>query len=182
MVGAVAGLVTAGKVRFLGLSEATPQQIRRAHAVHPITALQTEYSLWSRDPEQELLNLCKQLGITFVAYSPLGGGFVTGAITSPDDFAPDDFRRNNPRFQGENFQKNLELVESVRAMAAEKGVTPFTSSPSQRRAKNRFGGMRCVLAPFTGRGGASARRRCRRGYRWIPTTWHLGYTSPSWRK
>ena len=122
-VGAMAELVTAGKVRFLGLSEATPEQIRRAHAVHPITALQTEYSLWSRDPEAELLETCKELGITFVAYSPLGRGFLTGAITSPEDFAPDDFRRNNPRFQGENFQKNLDLVEAVRAMAADKGIT-----------------------------------------------------------
>jgi aryl-alcohol dehydrogenase-like predicted oxidoreductase len=123
-VGAMAGLVAAGKVRFLGLSEATPEQLRRAHAVHPITALQTEYSLWSRDPEAELLDTCKELGITFVAYSPLGRGFLTGAITSPDDFAPDDFRRNNPRFQGENFQKNLDLVDAVRSLAADKGITP----------------------------------------------------------
>lgn len=123
-VGAMAELVKAGKVRFLGLSEATPEQIRRAHAVHPITALQTEYSLWSRDPEAELLDTCKELGITFVAYSPLGRGFLTGAITSPDDFADDDFRRNNPRFQGENFQKNLDLVHTVRAMAGDKGITP----------------------------------------------------------
>lgn len=123
-VGAMAELVKAGKVRFLGLSEATPDQIRRAHAVHPITALQTEYSLWSRDPEAELLDTCKELGITFVAYSPLGRGFLTGAITSPEDFAPDDFRRNNPRFKGENFQKNLDLVKAVREMAEGKGVTP----------------------------------------------------------
>lgn len=123
-VGAMAELVAAGKVRFLGLSEATPEQIRRAHAVHPITALQTEYSLWSRDPEAELLDLCRELGITFVAYSPLGRGFLTGAITSPDDFAPDDFRRINPRFQGENFQKNLDLVQAVRSMADDKGITP----------------------------------------------------------
>lgn len=123
-VGAMAELVAAGKVRFLGLSEATPEQIRRAQAVHPITALQTEYSLWSREPEAELLETCRELGITFVAYSPLGRGFLTGAITSPDDLAPDDFRRNNPRFKGENFQKNLDMVSAVRALAASKGVTP----------------------------------------------------------
>lgn len=123
-VGAMAELVKAGKVRYLGLSEATPDQIRRAHTVHPITALQTEFSMWSRDPEEELLDTCKELGITFVAYSPLGRGFLTGAIESPDDFAPDDFRRTNPRFQGENFQKNLDLVKTVRSMAADKGVTP----------------------------------------------------------
>ncbi|MCB9678236.1 MAG: aldo/keto reductase [Alphaproteobacteria bacterium] len=123
-VGAMAELVAAGKVRYLGLSEATPDQVRRAHAVHPITALQTEYSLWTRDPELELLDTCRELGITFVAYSPLGRGFLTGAITSPDDFAPDDFRKNNPRFQGANFEKNLELVRTVRSIAADKGVTP----------------------------------------------------------
>jgi aryl-alcohol dehydrogenase-like predicted oxidoreductase len=123
-VAAMAELVEAGKVRFLGLSEATPDQLRRAHAVHPITALQTEYSLWSRDPEEELLDTCRELGITFVAYSPLGRGFLTGRITSPDDFAPDDFRRNNPRFIGENFRKNLELVENVRSLAGDKGITP----------------------------------------------------------
>ncbi len=123
-VGAMAELVAAGKVRYIGLSEATPDQIRRAHAVHPISALQTEFSLWSREPEAELLDTCKELGITFVAYSPLGRGFLTGAIRSPEDFAPDDFRRSNPRFQGENFEKNLELVDAVREMAAGKGVTP----------------------------------------------------------
>ena len=123
-VGAMAELVKAGKVRFLGLSEATPEEIRRAHAVHPITALQTEYSLWSRDPEAELLGTCKELGISFVAYSPLGRGFLTGAIKSPEDFAPDDYRRTSPRFKGENFQKNLDLVEEVRSIAAKKGVTP----------------------------------------------------------
>jgi aryl-alcohol dehydrogenase-like predicted oxidoreductase len=122
-VGAMAELVKAGKVRFLGLSEATPEQIRRAHAVHPIAALQTEYSLWTRDPEAELLDTCRELGITFVAYAPLGRGFLTGTIQSPDDFADDDFRRNNPRFVGENFRKNLDLVEAVRAIAADKGVT-----------------------------------------------------------
>lgn len=123
-VGAMAELVEAGKVRYLGLSEATPEQIRRAHAVHPIQALQTEYSLWSRTPEAELLPLCEELGITFVAYSPLGRGFLTGTIASPDDFAPGDFRRTNPRFQGENFQKNLELAHTVRSLAADKGVAP----------------------------------------------------------
>jgi aryl-alcohol dehydrogenase-like predicted oxidoreductase len=123
-VSAMAELVEAGKVRFLGLSEATPDQIRRAHAVHPIAALETEYSLWSREPEAELLDTCKELGITFVAYSPLGRGFLTGAITSPDDFAPDDFRRSNPRFQGENFQKNLDLVRAVHSLAGDKGITP----------------------------------------------------------
>jgi aryl-alcohol dehydrogenase-like predicted oxidoreductase len=123
-VGAMAELVQAGKIRFLGLCETTPEELRRAHAVHPITALQTEYSLWSRDPEAELLDTCRELGITFVAYSPLGRGFLTGAITSPEDFAPDDFRRSNPRFQGDNFQKNLDLVQSVRSMAADKGITP----------------------------------------------------------
>lgn len=123
-VGAMAELVTAGKVRFLGLSEATPEQVRRAHAVHPITALQTEYSLWSREPEDEILELCRELGITFVAYSPLGRGFLTGAFRTPDDFADDDYRRRSPRFQGENFQKNLTLVAAVEQRAAAKGITP----------------------------------------------------------
>jgi aryl-alcohol dehydrogenase-like predicted oxidoreductase len=122
-VGAMAELVAAGKVRYLGLSEATPEQIRVAHAVHPIAALQTEYSLWSREPEQELLDTCKELGITFVAYSPLGRGFLTGAITSPDDLAADDFRRRNPRFTGENLQRNLDLVAAVKSLAATKGIT-----------------------------------------------------------
>jgi aryl-alcohol dehydrogenase-like predicted oxidoreductase len=123
-VGAMARLVEEGKVRFLGLSEAGPETIRRAHAVHPIAALQTEYSLWSREPEHELLGLTEDLGITFVAYSPLGRGFLTGSIKSENDLAPDDWRRTNPRFQGENFQKNLELVEELEALAAEKGTTP----------------------------------------------------------
>ena len=122
-VGAMAGLVAAGKVRFLGLSEVDPEQIRRAHAVHPISAVQTELSLWSREVEQEILGTCAELGITFVAYSPLGRGFLTGQIRSPEDFAPDDFRRKSPRFQGQNFALNLELVDKVRSMAAEKGVT-----------------------------------------------------------
>jgi aryl-alcohol dehydrogenase-like predicted oxidoreductase len=123
-VGAMADLVREGKVRYLGLSEAGPQTIRRAHAVHPITALQTEYSLWSRDPEDEILPTVRELGIGFVPYSPLGRGFLTGQIKSVDDLATDDFRRNSPRFQGENFQKNLDLVREIEAMAREKGCAP----------------------------------------------------------
>ena len=123
-VGAMAELVQEGKVRFLGLSAATPEQIRRAHAVHPIAALQSEYSLWSREPEAEVLETCKELGITFVAYSPLGQGFLTGTITSPDDFADDDIRRTKLRFQGDNFNKNLDLVRVIRSMAVDKRVTP----------------------------------------------------------
>ncbi|HYC73721.1 aldo/keto reductase [Brevundimonas sp.] len=122
-VGAMAELVKEGKVRFLGLSEAAPATLRRGHATHPITALQTEYSLWSREPEDELLALCDELGIGFVPYSPLGRGFLSGEIKSVDDLAPDDFRRSNPRFQGENFQKNLDLVAAVTEIAAGKGVT-----------------------------------------------------------
>ncbi len=123
-VGAMADLVRAGKVRYLGLSEAAVETIRRAHAVHPISALQTEYSLWSRDPEEELLGTCRELGIGFVAYSPLGRGFLTGRYKSPEDFAADDWRRTNPRFQGENFQQNLRLVAAIEAIAARKGCTP----------------------------------------------------------
>ena len=123
-VGAMAELVREGKVRWLGLSEAAPETVRRAHAVHPIAALQTEYSLWTRDPEDGLLELCEEMGIAFVAYSPLGRGFLTGAIRSVDDLAPNDWRRQNPRFQGENFEKNLQLVDAVREMAQEKGCTP----------------------------------------------------------
>ena len=122
-VGAMAELVKEGKVRFLGLSEAAPATLRRAHAEHPITALQTEYSLWSRDPEEELLGVVRELGISFVPYSPLGRGFLSGEIKSMDDLAPDDFRRTNPRFAGDNFQKNLDLVDAVGAIAADKGVT-----------------------------------------------------------
>jgi aryl-alcohol dehydrogenase-like predicted oxidoreductase len=122
-VGAMAELVAAGKVRHLGLSEASPATIRRAHAVHPISALQTEYSLWSRDPEDDVLPTVRELGISFVAYSPLGRGFLSGQIRAPGDLAEDDFRRGNPRFQGENFARNLELVERVRAIADDKGVT-----------------------------------------------------------
>jgi len=122
-VGAMKELVEAGKVRHLGLSEASPETIRRAHAVHPITALQTEYSLWSRDPEDTILPTVRELGIGFVAYSPLGRGFLSGQIRSLDDLAENDFRRHNPRFQGENFQRNIDLVESVESIAREKGVT-----------------------------------------------------------
>jgi len=124
-VGAMAELVAAGKVRHLGMSEAAPETLRRAFAVHPITALQTEYSLWTRDPEDNgVLETCRDLGVGFVAYSPLGRGFLTGQITSPDDLEKGDFRRHHPRFQGENFQRNLDLVEKVREIAAEKGCTP----------------------------------------------------------
>jgi aryl-alcohol dehydrogenase-like predicted oxidoreductase len=123
-VGAMARLVQEGKVRYLGLSEAAPATIRRAHATYPITALQTEYSLWSRDPEEEILPACRELGIGFVAYSPLGRGFLTGQIKSIDDLAPDDIRRSHPRFQGQNFQRNLDLVARVQEMAREKGCTP----------------------------------------------------------
>jgi aryl-alcohol dehydrogenase-like predicted oxidoreductase len=122
-VGTMADLVREGKVRWLGLSEAAPATIRRAHKIHPITALQTEYSLWSRDPEDELLALTEELGITFVAYSPLGRGFLTGAFKSIDDLAPDDWRRHNPRFQGDNFRKNLELVDELTELARAKGAT-----------------------------------------------------------
>jgi aryl-alcohol dehydrogenase-like predicted oxidoreductase len=120
----MAELVREGKVRHIGLSEAGPQTIRRAHAVHPITALQTEYSLWSREPEDELLSIVRELGIGFVPYSPLGRGFLTGQIKSLDDLEPDDWRRNAPRFQGENFQKNLDLVREIETMAREKGCAP----------------------------------------------------------
>ena len=123
-VGAMAELVRAGKVRHLGLSEAAPRTIRRAHEVHPIAALQTEYSLWSRDPEDEILPAVRELGIGFVAYSPIGRGFLSGQWRSIDDLADDDWRRNNPRFQGENFQRNLDVVEKIEELAREKGVTP----------------------------------------------------------
>ena len=123
-VAAMAELVKAGKVRYLGLSEAAPETIRRAHAVHPISALQTEYSLWSRDPEEKILPTVRELGIGFVAYSPLGRGFLTGQIRRIEDLAEDDYRRHSPRFQGENFQKNLDLVAEIEKMAQEKGCTP----------------------------------------------------------
>lgn len=122
-VGAMAGLVKAGKVRWLGLSEAAPATIRRAVAVHPIAALQTEYSLWSREPEDGILALCRELRIGFVPYSPLGRGFLTGQIRSIDDFDADDYRRHSPRFEGENFARNLRLVDEVRKLAAAKGCT-----------------------------------------------------------
>ena len=123
-VGAMAELVREGKVRYLGLSEAAPDTLRRAQAIHPISALQTEYSLWSRDPEDEVLPTVRELGIGFVAYSPLGRGFLTGRFQSPEDLEEGDFRRRNPRFQGENFQRNLEFVERVREIAEEKNATP----------------------------------------------------------
>lgn len=124
-VGAMAELVRAGKVRYLGLSEASSETLRRAQQVHPIAALQSEFSLWSRDPQEHgVLATCRELGVALVAYSPLGRGFLTGALKSPDDFAADDYRRLSPRFQGENFQRNLELVEQVGALAEAKGVTP----------------------------------------------------------
>ena len=122
--GAMSELVDAGKVRYLGISEAAPDTVRRAHATHPVTAGQYEYSLFSRDPDDELLPVLRELGIGFVAYSPLGRGFLSGEITSADDFGPGDFRRHNPRFQGENFDRNLAVVEQVKRLAAEKGATP----------------------------------------------------------
>ncbi|MFL6428480.1 MAG: aldo/keto reductase [Acidobacteriaceae bacterium] len=123
-VGAMAELVRLGKVRHLGLSEVSPESVRRAHAIHPISAVQTEYSLWSREPEQALLPVLRELGIALVAYSPLGRGFLAGRIRRLEDLAPDDWRRNNPRFQGENFAKNLAVAERVRELAREKGCTP----------------------------------------------------------
>lgn len=123
-VGAMSELVKAGKVRYLGLCETSAATLQRAHRIHPITALQSEYSLWTRDPEHEALDMCRKLGIGFVAYSPLGRGFLTGAITKPEDFAEDDYRRLSPRFQGENFTKNLELVGKVNTLAARKGIHP----------------------------------------------------------
>lgn len=123
-VGAMAELVKQGKVKTIGLSEVSPATLRKAHKVHPITALQTEYSLWSREPEDELLSVCKELGIAFVPYSPLGRGFLTGQIKKFDDLAADDFRRTSPRFQGENFQKNLDIVKKLETLATQKGCTP----------------------------------------------------------
>jgi aryl-alcohol dehydrogenase-like predicted oxidoreductase len=123
-VGAMAALVREGKVRFLGLSEAASATIRRAHAVHPIAALQSEYSLWTRDPEREVISVCRELGIGFVPYSPLGRGFLTGMIRRPEDIPEGDYRRNSPRFQGENFRRNLDLLRVVEEIAAEKGCTP----------------------------------------------------------
>ena len=123
-VGAMADLVKAGSIRYIGLSEASPETLTRAHKVHPITALQSEYSLWTRDPEANVLDTCRRLGVGFVAYSPLGRGFLTGAFTKPEDVAEDDFRRNTPRFQGENFRRNFQLVSKVRELAKRIGCTP----------------------------------------------------------
>ncbi|HET8894824.1 MAG TPA: aldo/keto reductase [Gaiellaceae bacterium] len=123
-VGAMAELVAAGKVKHLGLSEAAPATIRRAHAVHPITALQTEYSLFARDPEGEILDTCRELGIGFVSYSPLGRGFLAGRFSGPDDLAEDDFRRNHPRFSGENLERNAQIAERVKKIAEAKSITP----------------------------------------------------------
>jgi len=123
-IGAMAELVQAGKVRYLGMSEAKPETIRRAHKVHPISALQTEYSIWTRDPEDEILKTVRELGIGFVAYSPLGRGFLTGQFKKPEDLPVEDFRRNNPRFQGENFYQNLEVVKKIEYLAKEKKATP----------------------------------------------------------
>jgi aryl-alcohol dehydrogenase-like predicted oxidoreductase len=123
-VGAMADLVRQGKVRFVGLSEPSAATLRRAHAEHPVTAIQCEYSLWTRDPEDGVLDTCRELGVGFVPYSPLGRGFLSGAIRSPEDFPEDDYRRNSPRFQGENFKRNLALVDKVGELAADKGCTP----------------------------------------------------------
>ncbi len=123
-IGAMGRLIEEGKVRYLGLSEAGAETIRRAHATHPVSALQSEYSLWSRDPEDDVLPVCRELGIGFVAYSPLGRGFLAGEIKKFDDLAADDYRRHSPRFQGENFQRNVDLVKRIGEMAAEKGYQP----------------------------------------------------------
>jgi aryl-alcohol dehydrogenase-like predicted oxidoreductase len=123
-VGALADLIKAGKIRYIGLSEASPQTLERAHKTHPITALQSEYSLWTRDPEQGVLATCRKLGIGFVPYSPLGRGFLTGTITRPEQFPKDDYRRSSPRFQGDNFTKNMALVAKVKEIAARKDCTP----------------------------------------------------------
>ena len=146
-VGAMAELVKQGKVRWLGLSEAAPETVRRAAKVHPISALQTEYSLWSREPEDELLPLCRELGITFVPYSPLGRGFLTGQFKTPEDFPKDDYRRHSPRFQGENFTRNLRLVDAVRALAERKGCTPAQLALAWVLAKD----PACVPIPGTKR-------------------------------
>ena len=181
-VGAMAELVAAGKVRYLGLSEASPDTIRRAHAVHPIAALQSEYSLWSRDPEDAILDTTRELGIGFVAYSPLGRGFLTGRFRSPEDFDDDDFRKHQPRFQGESFQRNLDLVARVQEIAAEKEVTagqlalawvlaqggdvvpiPGTNAPELPRGERRRRGDRAdPRGPRPHRRGVPPRRRFRR--------------------
>ncbi len=163
-VGAMAELVKAGKVRFLGLSEAAPQTICRAHQTHPISALQTEYSLWSREPETEILPLLRELNIGFVPYSPLGRGFLTGDIQSPDDFEADDYRRTSPRFQGENFQKNLDLVKRIEQMAQSRGCTtaqlalawvlaqgsdivPIPGTKHRKRLEENLGALNVQLSP-----------------------------------
>ena len=144
--GALRELVEAGKVRHVGISEAAPETIRRAHAVQPVTAVQTEYSLWTRDPEDDgVLATCAELGIGFVAYSPIGRGFLSGRIRSLDDLAPDDFRRNNPRFQGENFARNLELVDRVREIADEKGVTATQLALAWVMARSDRGGSPTIV-------------------------------------
>jgi aryl-alcohol dehydrogenase-like predicted oxidoreductase len=163
-VGAMARLVEEGKVRYLGLSEAAPATLRRAHRTYPITALQTEYSLWSRDPEDEILPTCRELGISFVAYSPLGRGFLTGRFRSAEDLAPEDFRRNHPRFQGENFKRNLELVRRVEQIASEKGckasqlalawvlaqgenVVPIPGTTRRAHLEENIAALELILAP-----------------------------------
>jgi aryl-alcohol dehydrogenase-like predicted oxidoreductase len=133
----MAQLIKEGKIRHIGLSEAGPQTLRRAVKTHPITALQTEYSLWTRDPEEEILPTCRELGIGFVAYSPLGRGFLTGQFRRFDDLPADDYRRNSPRFQGENFQKNLDLVRRVEEIAREKGCKPSQLAPAWVLAQGR---------------------------------------------
>jgi aryl-alcohol dehydrogenase-like predicted oxidoreductase len=154
-VGAVAELVEAGKVRYLGLSEAAPATIRRAHAVHPISALQSEYSLWTRDHEQEVLPTVRELGIGFVAYSPLGRGFLTGRFRSSDDMTEGDFRRRNPRFQADNLERNLELVAAVEELAGEKGVTPGQIALAWVLSRGED------VVPIPGRRGAVTSRRTR---------------------
>ena len=150
-VGAMAELVKDGLVRYLGLSEATSATIRRGHAIHPISALQTEYSLWSREPEDDILATCRELGIGFVPYSPLGRGFLTGQIKRVEDFAADDFRRTNPRFVGENFQKNLEVVKKVEELAAQKSCTPGQLALAWLYAQGEALGIDIVPIPGTRR-------------------------------
>ncbi|MBB3348359.1 aryl-alcohol dehydrogenase-like predicted oxidoreductase [Sphingomonas sp. BK069] len=163
-VGAMAELVQAGKVKYMGLSEAAPATIQRAHAVHPISALQTEYSLWSRDPEDEILPTVRELGVGFVPYSPLGRGFLTGQLRSEADLPADDYRRNSPRFQGEAFARNLDLVAEIARMAAEKGCTPaqlalawvmaqgedivpIPGTKRRRYLENNLGALDVILSP-----------------------------------
>ena len=170
-VGAMAGLVRAGKVRYLGLSEAGAGSIRRAQAVHPIAALQSEYSLWTRDPEEGPLAICRELGIGFVPYSPLGRGFLTGQIKRYEDFAPDDQRRNQPRFQGENFSRNLTLVQRIQQLAAGKGCTPGQLALAWVLAQ----GADLVPSPAPGAGATSMRILAHWTYRFPP---RKGRSSP----